>query len=122
MKKSTKAGLLSALVFPGIGHFVVKKRIHGAVLSGTAFVSLYFLIARTIEKTLQVFEKIANGEIDSDATSIAELVLNQTTADETLLLKIATTALVISWLFGIVDSYRTGRIQEKNVDATGGGI
>jgi len=116
MKKQTKATLLSAFVFPGVGHFILKKRIHGTVLAGTAFVSLYFLIARMIEKTLQVFEKIASGEIDSDATSITELVLNQTTGSETLLLRIATAALVISWLIGIVDSYRVGRAQDKNID------
>ncbi len=113
MKRRTKAALLSAFVFPGVGHFILRKRIHGAVLAGTAFVSLYFLIARTIEKTLQVFEKIASGEIQSDAASITDLVLNQSTGSETLLLRIATAALIISWLVGIVDSYRVGRAQDK---------
>ena len=113
MKKRTKATLLSAFVFPGLGHFVLKKRMHGAVLAGTAFVSLYFLISSAVEKTLQAYEKIASGEIQSDAASISELVMNQTTGGETVLLRIATAALIISWLIGIFDSYREGRAQEK---------
>jgi hypothetical protein len=114
MKKSTKSALLSAFVFPGLGHFLLKKRIQGAALAGTAIAALYFLIARTVEKALQVFDKIASGEIQSDATSIAALVMEQTTGSETQLLRFATAALVIAWLIGIVDSYRVGRAQEKN--------
>ena len=117
MKKPTKAALLSAFVFPGVGHFLLKKRIHGAVLAGTAVAALYFLIAKTVEKTLLVSEKIQSGEVQFNAATISELVSSQTTGTETQLLRLATAALIISWLFGIVDSYRIGRAQGKNVDA-----
>jgi len=105
MKKQTKATLLSTFVFPGLGHFLLKKHVQGAALAGTAFVSLYFLIAKTVEKTLLV-----------DAATITELVTNQTTGTETQLLRLALAALIISWLIGIVDSYRVGRAQDKNID------
>jgi hypothetical protein len=113
MKRRTKATLLSAFVFPGIGHFILKKRMHGTVLAATAFVSLYFLIANTVQKSLQVLEKIQSGEIQSDAASISQSVLDQTTGSETFLLRIATAALIISWLIGIIDSYRVGRAQDQ---------
>ena len=119
MKKHTKAALLSTFVFPGVGHFVLKKRIQGALSwLATAFVSLYFLIARTIEKTLQVFEQIRKWRRSIQMQRrLRNLVLNQTTGSETqLLLRIATAALVISWLIGIVDSYRVGRAQAKTID------
>jgi len=117
MKKHTKAALLSTFIFPGVGHFLLKKYIHGALLAGTAFVALYLLIAKTVEKTLLVFEEIQSGEAPLDAAAITELVSNQTTGSETQLLRIATAALIISWLIGIVDSYRVGRAQEKEIDA-----
>ena len=119
MKKSTKAALLSAFVFPGVGHFVLKKRIHGAALAGTAIAALYFLIAKTVEKTLLVLEKIQSGEAQLDAATITELVSTQTTGTETQLLRIATAALIISWLIGIVDSYRIGRAQSQNAGIGG---
>ncbi len=117
MKKHTKAALLSTFIFPGVGHFLLKKHIQGALLAGTAFVALYFLIAKTVEKTLLVVEKIQSGEAPLDAATITELVSNQTTGTETQLLRLATAALIISWLIGIVDSYRVGRAQGKVIDA-----
>jgi len=117
MKKHTKAALLSIFIFPGVGHFLLKKRIQGALLAGTAFVALYFLIAKTVEKTLQVFEKVQSGEAPLDIATITQLVSSQTTGTETQLLRLATAALIISWLIGIVDSYRVGRAQGKEIDA-----
>lgn len=113
MKKSTKAVLLSALVFPGAGHLLLKKYIHGAILAGTASYGLYFLISRMIEKALQIAEKIESGEVQPDLAVITELVSSQSTGAEARSLNIATAALIISWLIGIVDSYRVGRAKDK---------
>ena len=112
MNKPTKAALLSAFVFPGAGHFLLKKYIPGAVLAGTALIALYFLIARTVEIALQVAARIQSGEIQLDAATITELVSEQARGSETQLLDIAAAVLVISWLVGIVDSYRVGRAQD----------
>ncbi len=63
MNKPMKAALLSAFVFPGVGHFLLKKYIPGTVLAGTAFAGLYLLIAKTVETALQIAEKIQSGEV-----------------------------------------------------------
>jgi hypothetical protein len=119
MNKPMKAALLSAFVFPGVGHFLLKKYIRGAVLAGTAFAGLYFLIAKTVETALQITEKIQSGEVQLDATTITELVSKQAMGTEAQLLNIAAAVLFISWLIGIVDSYRVGRAQDKNLDVGG---
>ena len=75
------------------------------------------LIANTVDKTLLVLEKIQSGETALDAAAITELVSNQTSGTETQLLRLATAALIISWLIGIVDSYRIGRAQGKEINA-----
>ena len=116
MNKPMKAALLSAFVFPGVGHFLLKKYIPGVVLAGTAFSGLYLLIAKTVGTALRISEKIQSGEVQLDATTITELVSNQATGTETQLLNIAATVFIISWLIGIIDSYRVGRAQDKNVD------
>ncbi len=114
-----KAALLSAFVFPGVGHFFLKKYISGAVLAGTAFAGLYFLIAKTVEKALQIAEKIKSGEAQLDAATNIDLVSKQATGTEVQLLNIAAAVLFVSWLIGIVDSYRVGRAQDKHVDIGG---
>lgn len=117
MKKPMKAALLSAFIFPGIGHFLLKKYIPGVVLAGTAFAGLYFLIAKSVEMALQITEKLQSGEVQLNAATISELVSDQSAGTESQLLDIALAVLLISWLIGIVDSYRVGRAQDKNVGA-----
>ena len=119
MKKSMKAALLSAFVFPGIGHFLLKKYIPGAIFAVTAFAGLYFLIAKTLDRALQISDKIQGGEIQLDIAAISELLLEQPTGTEAQLLNTATAVLTISWLIGIVDSYRIGRVQDNDAEVGG---
>ena len=113
MKKSTKAVLLSALVFPGVGHIYLKKHISGTVLIGTAFAAIYFLVSITIEKALQITEKIQSGDIPLDIAAITESISKQSTGAEAQLVNLATATFIICWLIGIVDCYRQGRVREK---------
>ena len=90
MKKSAKASLLSAFVFPGAGHIYLKKYIPGVALVGTSLVSVYYLITKSVESALKIAEKIQSGEVQLDATTISELVSKQTTGTESQLITIAT--------------------------------
>ncbi len=113
MSKSINAALLSAFIFPGAGHFYLKKRVAGYVLAGTAVVSAYLIISRAVEKALQITDKIQQGGVELDVAAIAELVSNQPVGTEAELLNIAWILLTVSWLSGIVDSYRLGRASDK---------
>jgi len=114
MKKSTKAVLLSAFVFPGAGHFFLKKKFSGVMLVGASFAGIYFLVSKTIERALEITEKIQSGDIRPDVVAIAEMVSKQPTGAEAQLLKYATAVLVICWVIGIIDSYRVGCARDKN--------
>jgi len=108
VKKSTKAALLSALVFPGVGHFFLKKYITGVILAGASFAAIYYLTSKTVEKVLQITEKIQSGGVPLDVEAITELVSQQSTGADTQLLNIATATFIICWLIGIIGSYRAG--------------
>lgn len=114
MKKSTKAALLSAFVFPGVGHIFLKKTIPGIFLVGASLVATYYLISKTIENALQIFEKIQSGDVQLDVIAITELASKQLSGAESQLLDVATVAIIICWLIGIIDSYRVGRVRDKN--------
>lgn len=113
MTKSKKAALLSALVFPGLGHLFLKKYAAAAGLAGSAFFALYWLVSKMVETTLQISEKIQSGEVQLDAASITELVSKQAAGAEAQSLDMATMVIVIVWLVAIADSYRLGRQQDK---------
>tara|TARA_B100000809_G_scaffold221436_1_gene229730 strand:- start:21 stop:380 length:360 start_codon:yes stop_codon:yes gene_type:complete len=115
MKKSIKATLLSILIFPGAGHFLLKQYISGIFLAGTALIALGILMTKLVEIALQVAGKIQSGEIQYDVATIAELVSVKATGGEAQLFNFATMVLFITWLVGIGDSYRVGRAQEKNI-------
>jgi ABC-type glycerol-3-phosphate transport system permease component len=107
-----KSALLSAFVFPGTGHFYLKRHITGAVLAGTAFIALYFMITTALERAQQIVDKIQSGEIQPDIAVITELVAKQPTGTDAQLTTIATAVLIIAWLVGVVDAYRIGRVQD----------
>jgi hypothetical protein len=116
MTKPIKAVMLSAFVFPGAGHFFLKKYIPGTLLAGIALVSLYFIISGAVERAQEIADKILLGEVQLDVATIAELVSRQPAGTDAEFLNLAGTVLIISWLIGIADSYRVGRSQAKNED------
>jgi uncharacterized membrane protein len=120
MKKSTKAALLSALVFPGVGNVYLKRYISGAVIAGATVVALYVLISNAVHRALEIVDKLQRGEIQPDMAVISELVSKQPLGTEALLIDIATALLILAWIIGIVDAYRCGRFQDDGADAQWG--
>ncbi len=115
MKKSTKAVLLSALVFPGTGHLYLKKYLSATLLIGTVLIAFYFLVTRAVEKAQQIAELIQSGEVQPDIASVTEMITKTPAGSEGQLLSIASTTLIVVWLIGIFDSYRVGRTQDIDI-------
>ena len=113
MKKSIKAALLSALLFPGVGHVFLKRYIPGVVLIGASFSGIYYLTSKMVERALQITDKILSGDIQMDAAAIAELVSKQPIDAEAYLVNIAAAVFFICWIIGTIDAYRVGRVQDK---------
>lgn len=109
MKQSSKAALLSALVFPGTGHVLLKKYLHGTLLMATSFAAAYYLLSEAMDRAVQISEKIIGGELLPDVAAIMDLVSRQSVATDAGLLNYATTVFIICWIIGVVDSYRVGK-------------
>ncbi|MFV2032642.1 MAG: hypothetical protein ACC663_09100, partial [Gammaproteobacteria bacterium] len=104
MKHSTKAALLSALGYPGAGHLYLKHYISGALLAGAASVSLYLIVVNLVAQAQQIVDKIFSGEVGLDIAAITEAVSRQSGGDQSQLLNIAWTVLIVSWLVATVDA------------------
>jgi hypothetical protein len=113
MSKSLKAALLSALVFPGIGHFSLKKPLQGSLLSGIAIVCLYFLLTAVLDIAQRLSVKIQSGEIPFDVATINELVHQQLVGNDGQLVNISSLLLMICWVVGVIDAFRIGWSQDK---------
>jgi hypothetical protein len=116
MKKSTKAALLSAFGFPGLGHIYLGKYIHGIVLFGISAGCIYTVVSNTVERALQIVEKIQSGLVEPDVAAIVELVAKQPTetGNGPYLQDIVTAIFIVCWIIGSIDSYRIGCGRNKN--------
>ncbi len=113
MKRSSKAALLSGLIFPGIGHIVLKQYLRGSVLMLFALVALSVIVTRIYQRALTIVDRINSGDIPVDTGAIAEMVSNSTSGADSFIENIAVIVLGACWLIGIIDSYRLGVAQEK---------
>jgi len=111
--RSSKAALLSGLVFPGIGHIVLKLYLRGSVLMLFALVALSVIVTRIYQRALTIVDRINSGDIPVDTGAIAEIVSNSASGADSFIENIAVIVLVACWLIGIIDSYRLGVAQEK---------
>ncbi len=118
MKRSTKAVLLSALVFPGIGHLYLKRWAVGVVLLGVAGYAVYTIASVTMRIAMDVVQKIESSGMAPDVAAISNLVTQQLSGSEQAT-DLATWAFAACWLVGIIGSYIHGRAQDQLDTAPG---
>lgn len=113
MKRSTKAVLLSGLVFPGIGHIVLKYYLRGSILMLSALVATAVIVTSVVKRALSIVDSINSGDIPPDMTAMAEMVSSSTSSADGFAENAALIVLGVCWLIGIIDSYRVGVALEK---------
>lgn len=113
MMRSSKAALLSGLVFPGVGHIALKQYARGSVLILSTLVATSVIVARVLQQALTIIDRINSGDIPAETDAIAEMVSNTANGADSFLETMAVIILSACWLFGIIDSYRLGLAQEK---------
>jgi len=114
MKKSTKAVLLSGLVFPGLGHLYLKRWMVGAILFVIAASASWYIGTVVMETATVIVEKIQSGAVTSDIDTITRLAAEQSSGTEQAI-KLAKIVWLACWVIGIVGSWWQGRAQDKLV-------
>jgi len=108
MKKSSKAALLSGLLFPGIGHLFLKAYFRGYALLVTALVALSVIIRTAYQQAQLIVDQVLSGDVAMDSAAITQAVADSANTTDSLISNIAVFVLAICWLAGIIDSYRLG--------------
>ena len=109
MKNATKAMLLSAFVFPGLGHIIFKRYISSATLVGIAAIATFLILKYVVSQAMLIVDKVVGGEVEPNAMVIWRLIGDQQSLADTKTLKLAIIVLTISWLVSILDAYRLGK-------------
>ena len=106
MNKHTKAALLSALVYPGVGQFYLKRHALGSLMFIGFSVVLCIICYDILLQTLQLMDQINNGEVALDLASliktISQFILNMYQSIPPFLFFL----LIIIWCVSIIDTLR----------------
>ncbi len=105
--------LLSALVFPGTGHLVLKQYLRGSVLMLSSLVALSVIVTSVFQRALTIVDRINKGDIPADTAAVAKMISNSTSGADGFMENSTMIVLGACWLIGIIDSYRLGVVQEK---------
>uniref|UniRef100_Q0HZC5 DUF5683 domain-containing protein n=1 Tax=Shewanella sp. (strain MR-7) TaxID=60481 RepID=Q0HZC5_SHESR len=112
MKKALTAGLLSAFIAPGSGHFYLKHKRSALVFFSLAVVSLMLLLMQIYQVAQVIALEIQNGTLPLDVGVISAEITQQTqttmaNANELLY------GFLVCWLVALLDSIRLGLKQDK---------
>ncbi len=113
MRRSTKAALLSGLVFPGVGHMALKNYRRGAPLLLAALIALWVLVDTAVERALSVVDRINSGDVPLEVGAISQAVADSAISANPLLTEAPVIVFTVCWLIGIVDSYRLGGARDQ---------
>lgn len=112
MDRSLKAVLLSTLLYPGSGHFFLKKKLAGCIFIVLFSTPLFFLLNEIITKTNQVIAQIETGHIPFDIVSITAALTDITSGNNAQALTIKIYFMTAIWIISALDAYRLSRHQE----------
>ena len=112
MKKSVKAALFSAFIFPGAGQLLLKKYISAVYFAIFASIGLYLLFSNLLTRTQAILDKVQSGEISADI-GVITAELHQQTASIAGSLSPALVILLVAWLVSVVEAYRVGSKDDR---------
>ena len=109
MNNSLKGALLSGLVFPGLGQVILKRYKRGIALMLIVLVSLVVIVAQAVQQAFTVLENIESKGGAIDMSAISKAATQASTASASLIFWPLLFLIILCWIIGVVDAYRTGR-------------
>jgi TM2 domain-containing membrane protein YozV len=113
MKASYKAALLSAFVFPGVGHFILKKFWRGLCIMALVFTGLGYIIWSSMVVALRSLDD-AMLKVKAGNANMPELsdIVGSKTLNTDPYYNIVSFLIVCFWIFAIIDAYQIGKEKE----------
>jgi hypothetical protein len=107
MKPSIKAALLSALVFPGIGHFTLRRPGRGCLFLLPTLAAALYVGRQVMQQVDVVMDKLQDGSMPLDPQRLADQLSTAPGADSPLMTAAAIVC-VVCWAGSIVDALLIG--------------
>ncbi|UQV48221.1 hypothetical protein KIV45_21330 [Janthinobacterium lividum] len=95
--------LLSALVFPGSGHFLLKRKARGCLFLVPALIALVLVLRQIMARLDQLMAQIDSGALPLDAQLIMEKV-ELLSANDGPAMTVAVGVLAVCWIGSLIDT------------------
>lgn len=104
LSKRHQALLLSALVFPGSGHFLLGRKARGCLFLVPALVALVIVLRQIMARMDQIMAQIDSGALPLDVQLIMEKV-EALSANDGPAMTLAVCVLVACWIGSLIDTF-----------------
>lgn len=107
MKTSTKAVMLSVLIFPGVGHFVLKQPLRGLAFLAPALAAVVYIMQDAVEQADRIAGQILSGSMPLDPAAMAAQI--EQSSGNTLWANVASAVVLLCWIGAAADAWWLGR-------------
>lgn len=116
MKHSTKVLLLSALVFPGLGHFKVRRPKTGLALIFATILFSSIMIYQGVVTATKILEDFMNQNNIEDVTltKLFEITRQALESNDFTTIQLSLYALIATYVFSCWHSYELAKDEELN--------
>jgi hypothetical protein len=103
LKASSRAVLISALLFPGLGHLALRPRRagRGMLFLVPAAVAVLYLLSTILQLTNQLLDEINNGRLALDPVAVLERV--HASGADNFATNLASAVVLMCWVSAVVD-------------------
>jgi hypothetical protein len=108
MKQNIKAALLSALIYPGAGHFALKKTLIGCIFAGVFSVLLIFTLQDVYAMAQCIANDISAGRVATSFDAILAAVKQPPAHCAVLGQHKYLYLMLVIWFLSVLDAYRLG--------------
>ena len=108
MKPALKAALISAFVFPGLGHFTLRRGARGCLFLLPALLAAIYIGRQLLQRVNLILDQVQSGAVALDPLAISEQ-LSAAPGAEGPLLTVAVTVALVCWAGSIIDSFLLGK-------------
>jgi hypothetical protein len=105
MRQSTKAALLSGLIFPGVGQISTARKKRGWIFVALTIFNTYLILHEVITKAFEVVETMQKSGVEIDVESISNATSGLSSFSDNIYLNTLLITLIVIWLYSVFDAY-----------------
>lgn len=113
MKHALKGLIYSSLVYPGLGHVVLKRALRGLPFLFAATTGLGIIVVRSVRIALQITASYDPMSTPMDINQIITTTEQAMASIHTSSFNIPVMLLLISWFLGMIDAFFIGREMDR---------